>query len=122
MAFRSAHPALRRKEFFTGQDKNGNGLKDITWLTTGAQEANSGYMTNPDNHFLGFRIDGTEEGDSATSIYVAYNGWSEKLPVQLPANLGGKQWFRVGDTAAWMEGRDNFVAPGRGRADRRRKL
>ncbi|MEA3211355.1 MAG: isoamylase [Chthoniobacter sp.] len=111
-AFRSAHPALRRKEFFTGQDKNHNGLKDIIWLTTAGQEADPGYMSNPDNHFLGFRIDGTEEGDSVSSIYVAYNGWSEKLPVHLPVNLGGKQWFRVCDTAAWMEGRDNFVAPG----------
>ncbi len=112
MAFRSAHPALRRKEFFTGQDKNANQLKDITWLTSDAQEADSGYMANPDNHFLGVRIDGTEAGDSVTSIYVGYNGWSEKLPVQVPANLAGKQWSRVCDTAAWMESHDNFVAPG----------
>ncbi|MES2569922.1 MAG: glycogen-debranching protein, partial [Verrucomicrobiota bacterium] len=111
-AFRNAHPVLRRKEFATGQDKNGNQLKDLTWLTTTAQEADAGYMANPDNHFLAFRADGTEEGDEAASIYVAYNGWSGTLAVQLPANLAGKQWFRVCDTAAWMEDRDNFVAPG----------
>jgi glycogen operon protein len=69
-------------------------------------------MSNVDNHFLGFRLDGTEEGDSFASIYVAYNGWSEKLSVQLPANLAGKKWTRVCDTAAWMEASDNFVAPG----------
>ena len=31
------------------------------------------------------------EGDAAFSIYIAYNGWSEKLTIQLPASLPGKR-------------------------------
>jgi isoamylase len=94
-------------------DSNGNGLKDITWLQNTGQEADSGYMTNPNNHFLAYRIDGTEApGESAASIYVAYNGWSDRVTATLPANLPGKRWYRVADTAAWMEGRDNFNTPG----------
>ena len=113
MAFRGAHPALRPADFFKGVDSNGNGLKDITWLQNNGQEADTGYMTNPNNHFLAYRIDGTEvPGESAASIYVAYNGWSDWVTATLPANLPGKQWYRVADTAAWMESRDNFNAPG----------
>jgi isoamylase len=113
MAFRDAHPALRPADFFKGVDSNGNGLKDITWLQNNGQEADTSYMTNPNNHFLAYRIDGTEvSGESAASIYVAYNGWSDWVTATLPANLPGKQWYRVADTAAWMESRDNFNAPG----------
>jgi isoamylase len=112
MAFRNAHPALRPAEFFKGSDSNGNGLKDITWLTDGAGEANPAYMDSGDNHFLAYRIDGSELGDSFQSIYVAYNGWSGELTATLPANLAGKHWNRVSDTASWMEGRDNFNSPG----------
>jgi glycogen operon protein len=114
MAFRDAHPALRPAEFFTGTDSNSNGLKDITWLRNDAVEADAGYFTNPDNHFLAYRIDCTESaaGDRVVSIYVAYNGWSDWVTATLPANLAGKHWYRVADTAGWMESRDNFNAPG----------
>ena len=43
---------------------------------------------------------------------MTYNGWSDWVTATLPANLPGKQWYRVTDTAAWMESRDNFNAPG----------
>jgi isoamylase len=43
---------------------------------------------------------------------VAYNGWSDRVTATLPANLPGKRWYRVADTAGWMESRDNFNAPG----------
>ncbi len=111
-AFRNTHPALRVADYFTGADGNGNGLKDITWLMSSGAEADAAYLDNTDNHFLSYRIDGTELGDSATSIYVAYNGWSEDVIATLPANLHGRRWFRVADTDAWMEDRDNIVEPG----------
>jgi isoamylase len=113
MAFRDAHPALRPAEFFTGTDSNGNGLKDITWLRNDAVEADAGYLNNPDNHFLAYRIDctGSAARDRVASIYVAYNGWSDRVTATLPANLPGKRWYRVADTAGWMETRDNFNAP-----------
>jgi glycogen operon protein len=76
-------------------------------------EADAGYLNNPDNHFLAYRIDCTESGarDRVASIYVAYNGWSDRVTATLPANLPGKRWYRAADTAGWMESRDNFNAP-----------
>lgn len=109
--FRLAHPALRPANFFTGA-VGPSGLKDIQWLTDTGAEASGAYMDNVNNHFLAFRIDGAPAGDSAASIYVAYNGWSGVVTATLPAPRPGKAWYRVGDTAPWMESAGNFVEPG----------
>ena len=100
LQFRHAHPALRPADFFTGTDHNGNGLKDLTWYSDSGAEADSTYFTNPNNHFLAYRIDGTEFGDPAASIYVAYNGGSDPVVATLPVNLPEKQWYIVADSAA----------------------
>lgn len=112
LGFRSAHVAFRRAEFFAGQDKNGNGLKDITWLSDSGSEPAGWYWSDPGMHFLAFRLDGTEVGDANASLYVGYNGWSGPVTATLPTNLSGKKWYRVADTSAWMESQDNFKAPG----------
>jgi isoamylase len=111
MNFRNAHPALRPANFFNGS-VGPSGLKDVAWLTDGGAEANGAYMNNPNNHFLAFRLDGARAGDSAASVYVAYNGWSGQVTATLPAPRPGKAWYRVSDTAAWMESQGNFTEPG----------
>jgi isoamylase len=100
LQFRRAHPCLRPAEFFTGTDHNRNGLKDLTWYMHSGEEADEDYFANPNNHFLAYRIDGTEFGDPAASIYVAYNGWFNPVVATLPANLPEKQWYVVVDTSA----------------------
>ena len=107
IAFRRSHPALRPAEFFDGRDHNGNGVKDIAWFRDDGNEADPGYMDDKDRHFLGYRIDGTESGDSASSIYVGYNGWQDSVEITLPSAMTGRTWFRVADTAAWMENDGN---------------
>ncbi len=109
--FRGAHPALRPTNFFTGAT-GASGLKDIQWLTDTGAEASGAYMDNAGNHFLAYRIDGAPSGDSAASIYVAYNGWSGIVTATLPTPRPGKSWYRVGDTAPWMESAGNFTNPG----------
>jgi glycogen operon protein len=109
--FRNAHPALRRASFYTGT-VGSSGLRDIQWLTDQAVDASGAYMDNVNNHFLAFRIDGQPAGDSAASIYVAYNGWSGVVTARLPTPRPGKSWYRVSDTAPWMEPDGNFTEPG----------
>ncbi len=111
--FRTTHPALRRSEFFDGLDHNGNGLKDVTWIRDNGQEADAGYLANNQNHFIAFRLDGTEVGDPSASIFVAYNGFSADIPATLPANLSGNRWYLVADTASALEGQDNVALPPR---------
>jgi len=115
LAFRGAHPGLRPAEFFKGTDNNGNGLKDLTWLNSDGKDivaGQPGYFGDASQHFLGYRIDGSEFGDSAQSICVLYNGWKDPVTATLPPNLAGKKWYRVADTAGWMENTDNFNAAG----------
>lgn len=115
LAFRGAHPGLRPADFFTGTDNNGNGLKDLTWLDDGGNDiaaGQPGYFNDASQHFLGYRIDGSEFGDSAQSLCVLYNGGQDPVWAALPPNVGGKMWYRVADTAAWMEDRDNFNGVG----------
>ena len=113
IAFRTAHPALRRSDFFDGNDHNGNGLKDVTWVRDNGQEADAGYLADNQNHFIAFRLDGTEVGDPSASIFVAYNGFSADIPATLPANLSGNRWYLVADTASALEGQDNVALPPR---------
>jgi glycogen operon protein len=112
VAFRRAHSALRPAEYFDGNDHNNNGLKDITWYRDNGAEPDNAYWTATDRHFLAYRIDGTEFKDPARSIYVAYNGWREPVVATLPKAGEGKAWYRVADTASWMEKQGNFNDPG----------
>lgn len=115
LAFRSAHPGLRPAEFFKGADNNANGLKDLTWLNSDGKDIvaeQPGYFDDANQHFLGYRIDGSEYSDSVQSLCVLYNGWKDPVTATLPHNIAGKKWYRVADTAVWMENMDNFHASG----------
>jgi len=112
LQFRSAHPCLRPADFFTGTDHNGNGLKDLTWYFDSGAEVDQTYFQNPDNHFLAYRLDGSESGDSVTSVYVAYNGWFNPIPAAIPPPLAGNSWFVVADTSAAAEPWGNIHAAG----------
>ncbi|HZH16723.1 MAG TPA: isoamylase [Archangium sp.] len=112
IAFRKAHPALRPANFFSGVDNNGNVMEQMRWFQPNGAVADSTYMGNGSNHSLAFRIDGTEFGDTASAIYVAYNGWSGAVNFSLPWPGTGKQWYRVTDTCPWAEGSGQVASPG----------
>ena len=78
----------------------------MTWVRDNGQEADAGYLADNQNHFIAFRLDGTEVGDPSASIFVAYNGFSADIPATLPANLSGNRWYLVADTASPLEGQD----------------
>ncbi|MEZ0471491.1 glycogen debranching protein [Luteimonas salinilitoris] len=112
IAFRKAHPALRPANFYSGVDNNGNVMEQLRWFKPGGAQADTAYFTNPNNHAIAWRIDGSEFGDPASAIYVAYNGWSGDVNFNLPWPGAGKQWYRVTDTATWNEGPNAVVVPG----------
>lgn len=41
-----------------------------------------------------------------------YNAWSGQVTATLPSLPSGRSWYRVADTAAWMESRGNAVTAG----------
>lgn len=112
IAFRKAHAALRPLNFYSGSDSNGNGLGQLNWFTPAGVAPDGAYWSNGNNHALAWRYDGTELGDTASSIYVAYNGWSGDVTFALPAPPAGKSWYRVTDTSTWAEGANQVANPG----------
>ncbi|HEY1693295.1 MAG TPA: GNAT family N-acetyltransferase [Polyangiaceae bacterium] len=99
-AFRAAHPALRPAAFWDGKDHDGNGLPDVAWLDTTGAAASTAYLASTSNHFLAWRVDGGDGGDSVRSIYVAWNGWTSAISATIPAAATGKAWYVAGDGAA----------------------
>jgi isoamylase len=112
IAFRKAHPALRPANFYAGNDNNGNVMEQLRWFKPDGAQADAAYFNSTSNHALAWRIDGSEFGDPASAIYVAYNGWSGQVNFSLPWPGNGKQWYRVTDTASWNEGPNTVAAPG----------
>jgi isoamylase len=112
IAFRKAHPALRPLNFYSSVDNNGNVMEQLRWFKPDGGVADAAYFNSTSNHALAWRIDGSEFGDSASAIYVAYNGWSGNVNFTLPWPGTGKQWYRVTDTATWNEGPNTVANPG----------
>ncbi|WP_224364606.1 isoamylase [Hyalangium versicolor] len=112
IAFRKAHPALRPLNFYVATDTNGNVMEQHRWFKPDGNVPDSAYFENGDNHAIAFRVDGTEFGDTASAIYVAYNGWSGSVNFVLPWPGNGKRWYRVTDTCTWAEGPNQVASPG----------
>lgn len=112
IAFRKAHPALRPLNFYAGTDTNGNVMEQLRWFKPDGGVADAAYFNSSSNHAIAWRVDGSEFGDSASAIYVAYNGWSGSVNFSLPWPGAGKQWYRVTDTATWNEGANTVANPG----------
>jgi isoamylase len=112
IAFRKAHPALRPTNFYSAVDNNGNVMEQLRWFKPDGAQADAAYFDGASNHALAWRIDGSEFGDPASAIYVAWNGWSGDVNFTLPWPGAGRNWYRVADTATWNEGANTVVAPG----------
>ena len=112
IAFRKAHAALRPANFYSGIDNNGNVMEQLRWFKPDGAQADTAYFTSTSNHAIAWRLDGSELGDSASAIYVAYNGWSGAVNFVLPWPGAGKSWYRVTDTATWNDGANAVALPG----------
>jgi isoamylase len=104
LAFRAAHPALRRRA--------PHDLETIRWYRANGAAAEGGFMDDPNQQFLAWRYDGAPAGDPAASILVAYNGGTSAVAYTLPAHAATTAWFRVADTGAWLEDESNIEMPG----------
>ncbi|MDI3286628.1 isoamylase [Polyangium sp. 15x6] len=112
IAFRKAHPALRPDQYYSGTDGNGNVMEQLRWFKSDGTVPDSAYFNSGSNHALAWRVDGTEFGDPASAIYIAYNGWSSSVDFTLPWPGNGKAWHRVTDTCNWAEGDNQVANPG----------
>jgi isoamylase len=112
ISFRKAHPALRPATFYSAADNNGNSMQQLSWFEPSGAVADSTYFNDTNNHAIAWRVDGSELGDSASALYMAYNGWSAQVTFTLPWPGTGKSWYRVTDTATWNDGPNTVAVPG----------
>jgi isoamylase len=103
IAFRKAHAALRPVSFYTPAQ--------LAWWTPSGTTPDAAYYNSGDNHAIAYQINGSALNDSASSIYVAYNGWSGEVNFTLPSPGDGATWSRVTDTCSWSEGPGQVRAP-----------
>jgi isoamylase len=96
IAFRKAHPILRRRTFFRGD--RGRLPPEIVWH--GVEPAQPDF--SHDSHALAFALDGrTSDRPNVIDrdIYVAMNGYVKPLDFRIPAAPSGRPWRRFIDTA-----------------------
>lgn len=118
LALRHAHPALRPLTWTEGVDRDDDGLPDITWYDQNGTPPGDGFWDNPSAPILGWRVDANEnaarqgEGLAADteSILVMWNRGDDLLRVPLPELPEERGWWRMADTAAWLEGSANSHA------------
>jgi isoamylase len=117
-ALRRAHPAFRRARFFTGTQLNGNGQKDVTWLSPAGHEMQGEEWTLGYARCLGMLL-GAAPGE-AGPFAVLVNAHHERLDFKLPPIDAGTRWGRLIDTdhgrndgAASFAGGETYPLSGR---------
>jgi isoamylase len=88
IAFRHAHPAVRRSRFFEHRDIRGTGAADITFH--GLQPFAPDYSDW--SRCLAFMLSGPNANEPDDDIYVAMNMYWEALPFRLPRSCTESPW------------------------------
>ena len=109
-AFRMRHPALRRPEFFTGQDSDFNAIPDITWFDESGKSPDWARIERR----IAARIDGSKADIIAdrddNDFFLIFNAAEESAVFKLcPAPLA-RRWYRVLDTS--LPSSEDIVTPG----------
>jgi glycogen operon protein len=105
IAFRRAHPALRRRTFLTGDGNSASARSDVDWHGTRVGKPDwSGIARALAMHLAGEHAPAPDD-----DIYLAANAAAEELVFELPSPPPGKRWLRV--VATWEPSpRDILVA------------
>ena len=107
LRLRADHPAFHRQHFFHGEHIDGNGTKDITWLTPEGDEMTERAWQEAQRRCLGFHINGKWKEDSVAAaealpevdFIVLLNADENGTPFKLPDARFGSNWTPVIDTA-----------------------
>lgn len=105
IAFRRAHPVLRRRRFFAGN--LGNAEYDVEWLSPDGQEVSAEVWQQPDLRCIGVLLNGaviddrTERGEPMRDdvLLVLINASDDAVPFILPDWPDDAEWHVVIDTS-----------------------
>jgi glycogen operon protein len=107
IAFRKAHPVLRRRTFSRGRRIRGSEIKDLAWFHSAGREMTDEEWTAGHVRAMGMRLSGDaiEEVDDlgrrivGETLLILLNAHFETVPFVLPAHRVGTRWIVVFDTA-----------------------
>jgi isoamylase len=95
IAFRRAHPTLRRGSFLNGRRSAASDRPDVSWH--GAQLGAPDW--GPEAQVLAMHLAGEHAPELDDDLYLAANGSAEEVTFQLPPPPQGNRWLRV--VASW---------------------
>jgi glycogen operon protein len=101
IAFRKAHPVLRRGRFLHGRETSSSGVKDVTWLSPDGEEKSEHDWTNGWLRSIGLLLVGDAGADRDArgmpmvddTLLIMLNAHHESVPFMLPM---------VGASATWQ--------------------
>ncbi len=115
IGFRRRHPAFRRPEYFTGQDKSYHAIPDITWFDENGRNVDWSKI----NQFIAYRLDGGRADILAdrddNNFFIMYNASPRDITVRVPSPENGKRWYAAIDTARespadiYMQGEEEIL-------------
>ncbi len=115
---RHRHPMLRRGRFLSGAYNEALDVKDVTWLTPGADEMTPENWHDTNGRCLGVLLDGRAQptgvrrrGTDATLLLV-FNAHVDMVNFRLPEVIGGTSWLRLVDTNLLPEDEDEHFSFG----------
>jgi len=99
IAFRKAHPAFHRPEFFTGKDSNYNALPDIEWFGPDGGPPDWARI----DKVIATRLDGSRADIVAdrddNDFFLIVNAGTTEVPFKVCPPQPGWRWCRVIDTS-----------------------
>jgi glycogen operon protein len=105
-ALRRDHPALHRRNFFSGREIHGQDIKDITWLRPDGAEMEDEEWETAWLKCFGLRLDGhldevDEQGEPVVDspLLLLFNADSADQDFELPRHEAGTRWRLELDTA-----------------------
>ena len=118
---RQAYPILHRGRFFTGQEIEGLGVKDVTWIHAAGVEMEDADWGCGGLRCFGMLVDGRAQATGVrrpgqdTTMLIVLNAHHEATRFVLPACTNGAGWELLLDTSAVDGGATNGEAAGVGR-------
>ena len=103
---RQRYPILHRGRFFTGQEIDGLGVRDVTWIHASGGEMHGRDWGDANMRCLGMLIDGRAQATGVrrpgqdTTMMVVVNSHHDMVQFTLPKCTNGTGWELVLDTNA----------------------
>jgi isoamylase len=121
IALRRRHRVFSRPRFLRGEVVSGEGMKDITWLTTEGREAGPEDWGNPHAQCIGYVLGGAAgefftpggQRDIDDSFIVMLNAYHEDIPFRVPDLPIDGRWRPLVDTSletGIVEGGTRYIA------------